>query len=252
MSGHSKWSTIKRKKGAIDAARGKAFTKIIKEITVAARMAGGDIDTNPRLRLAVDKGKSNNMPADNITRAIKKGTGDLEGVNYEDITYEGYGPSGVALVIESLTDNRNRTVAEIRHIMSRNSGNLAESGAVIWNFERKGVIVVNKGTFSEDDLMNVILDAGADDLVTEDDYYEVTSSLVNFENVRKAIEASGLGGLKIESASLQYVPKTTTKVEGKDAEQTIKLISAIEDNDDVQNVYSNADIDEKVMEAMSA
>jgi YebC/PmpR family DNA-binding regulatory protein len=252
MSGHSKWSTIKRKKGAIDAARGKAFTKIIKEITVAARMGGGDMDSNPRLRLAVDKGKSNNMPADNITRAIKKGTGELEGVSYEDITYEGYGPAGVALIIESLTDNRNRTVADLRHLLSRNGGNLAESGAVSWNFERKGVIVVDKGTFSEDDIMNVILEAGADDLVTEDDFYEVTSSLEAFERVRKALEQSGLAGLKIESASLQYVPKQMTSVDGKDAESVMKLISVIEDNDDVQNVYTNADIDEKVMESIGA
>lgn len=250
MSGHSKWSTIKRKKGAIDAARGKVFTKIIKEITVAARSGGGDIDGNPRLRLAVSSAKANNMPADNITRAIKKGTGELEGVNYEEITYEAYGPGGVALIIESLTDNRNRTVADLRHLISKNGGNLAESGAVSWNFERKGVIIVQKGSFTEDDLMNIILDAGADDFKDEDEYFEVMTTLESFEPVRRAVEASGLNGIKIENASLQYVPKQTTKVEGKDAETTIKLISAVEDNDDVQNVYSNADIDEKVMEAI--
>lgn len=250
MSGHSKWSTIKRKKGAIDAARGKVFTKIIKEITVAARSGGGDVDANPRLRLAVSSAKANNMPADNITRAIKKGTGELEGVNYEEITYEAYGPGGVALIIESLTDNRNRTVADLRHLISKNGGNLAESGAVSWNFERKGVIIAQKGSYTEDDLMNVILDAGADDLKDEDEYFEVMTTLESFETVRRAIEASGLSGIKIENASLQYVPKQTTKVEGKDAETTIKLISAVEDNDDVQNVYSNADIDEKVMEAI--
>lgn len=250
MSGHSKWSTIKRKKGAIDAARGKVFTKIIKEITVAARSGGGDPDANPRLRLAVSSAKANNMPADNITRAIKKGTGELEGVSYEEITYEAYGPGGVALIIESLTDNRNRTVADLRHLISKNGGNLAESGAVSWNFERKGVITAQKGSYSEDDLMNIILDAGADDLKDEDEYFEITASLENFESVRKAVEASGLNGIKIESASLQYVPKQTTKVDGKDAETTIKLISAVEDNDDVQNVYTNADIDEKVMEAI--
>lgn len=249
MSGHSKWSTIKRKKGAIDAARGKVFTKIIKEITVAARIGGGDPNANPRLRLAVNSAKSVNMPADNITRAIKKGTGELEGVNYEEITYECYGPGGVAMIIESVTDNRNRTVADLRHLLSRNGGNLAESGAVSWNFERKGVITVLKGSFSEDDLMNVILDAGADDLSDQDEYFEVIASIESFEPVRKAIESSGLAGIKIENASLQFVPKTTTKVEGKDAEQTLKLISVLEDNDDVQNVYSNADIDEKVMEA---
>lgn len=250
MSGHSKWSTIKRKKGAIDAARGKVFTKIIKEITVAARTGGGDPDANPRLRLAVQSAKSSNMPADNITRAIKKGTGELEGVNYEEITYEGYGPGGVALIVESMTDNRNRTVAELRHLFSKNGGNLAESGAVSWNFERKGVITVTKGNYSEDDLMNVILDAGADDLKDEDEFFEVTATIEGFENVRKAIESCGLSGIKIDNASLQYVPKTTTKIEGKEAEQTIKLISAVEDNDDVQNVYTNADIDEKIMEAI--
>ena len=251
MSGHSKWSTIKRKKGAIDAARGKVFTKVIKEITVAARIGGGDMEANPRLRMAVQSAKGNNMPADNITRAIKKGTGELEGVSYEEITYEGYGPGGIALIIESMTDNRNRTVADLRHLLTKNGGNLAESNAVMWNFERKGVFTVSKASFSEDDLMNVILDAGADDLTEEDEFFEITSSIENFDKVRKALESSSLPGLKIESGSLQYVPKTETKVEGKDAETAVKLISAIEDYDDVQNVYSNADIDEKVMEAMS-
>ena len=248
MSGHSKWSQIKRKKGSNDAARGKLFTKIIKEITIAARLGGGDPSGNPRLRLAIQSAKDNNMPADNITRAVKKGTGELEGVHYEEINYEGYGPGGVALLIESLTDNRNRTVAELRHLFTRNGGNLAETGAVSWNFERKGIINILKGVYSEDDLMNVILEAGADDMNDEGDYYEVKTSVEGFENVRKAIET---GGYNIDNASLQYVPKTTTKVEGKEAEQTLKLISLIEDNDDVQNVYTNADIDEKVMEAVS-
>jgi YebC/PmpR family DNA-binding regulatory protein len=250
MSGHSKWSKIKRKKGANDAARGKMFTKILKEITVAAKIGGGDPEGNPRLRLAIQIARGNNMPMDNITRAIKKGTGELEGVSYEEVTYEGYGPGGVALIVESLTDNRNRTVADLRHLMSRNHGNLAESGAVSWNFDRKGVITIPKASFTEDDLMNVILDAGADDLITEEDYYEVTSSVENFGKVSKAIESSGLAGIKIESATLQYVPKTTTRLEGKDAENTLKLISVLEDNDDVQNVYSNADIDEKIMESI--
>ncbi len=252
MSGHSKWSKIKRKKGANDAARGKMFTKIIKEITVAARLGGGDTEGNPRLRLAVQSAKAENMPLDNITRAIKKGTGELEGVNYEEVTYEVYGPGGVALIVESLTDNRNRTVADLRHLISRNNGNLAESGAVSWNFVRKGVITISKGSFTEDDLMNVILDAGADDLVQEPDYFEVTCTVENFGKVSKAVESSGLAGLKIEHASLQYVPKTTTKVDGKVAEQTLGLISALEDSDNVQNVYSNADIDEKVMEQIGA
>ncbi len=247
MSGHSKWATIKRKKAATDAARGKIFTKIIKEITIAARIGGGDPNGNPRLRLAIASAKSSNMPQDNINRAIKKGTGELEGVHYEEINYEGYGPAGVAIIIESVTDNRNRTVSEIRHLMTRNGGNLAETGAVSWNFEHKGVIIVIKSNFTEDDLLNVILDAGADDLFTEDEFYQITTSMENLEKVRKAIESSSLPGVKIEKASLQYVAKTTTKVTGKDAENTIKLINAIEDHDDVQNVYTNADIDEKVL-----
>ena len=247
MSGHSKWATIKRKKAATDSARGKVFTKIIKEITIAARIGGGDPNGNPRLRLAIASAKSSNMPQDNITRAIKKGTGELEGVHYEEITYEGYGPAGVALMIESVTDNRNRTVSELRHLITRNNGNLAESGAVSWNFEHKGVINVTKGNFSEDDLLNVILDADADDLFTEDEFYQITTSVANLEKVRKAIESSSLPGIKIEKASLQYVPKTTTKVTGKDAENTIKLINALEDHDDVQNVFTNADIDEKIL-----
>ncbi len=251
MSGHSKWSTIKRKKGAADAARGKIFTKIIKEITIAARMGGGDPEGNPRLRLAIQNAKTNNMPQDNITRAVKKGTGELEGVHYEDVTYEGYGPGGVALIIEAATDNRNRTVSELRHLITRNGGNLAEAGAVSWNFERKGVIIIPKGNFSEDDILNIILDAGADDLFQEEEFFEVTTHHENLEKVRKALEASHLAGLKIEKSSLQYVAKNMVRVEGKDAEQTMRLINAIEDHDDVQNVYTNADIDEKVMAEFS-
>lgn len=251
MSGHSKWATIKRKKAATDAARGKVFTKIIKEITIAARIGGGDPAGNPRLRLAIQSAKSSNMPQDNINRAIKKGTGELEGVHYEDITYEGYGQGGVALVIESVTDNRNRTVSELRHLMSRNGGTLAESGAVIWNFERKGVIVIPKASLTEDDIFNLILEAGADDLIQEPDFFQITTSLENFDSVRKTLENSNMPGLKIENASLQYLPKTMTRVEGKEAEQILKLISTIEDHDDVQNVYTNADIDEKVMSEFS-
>jgi YebC/PmpR family DNA-binding regulatory protein len=251
MSGHSKWATIKRKKAATDSARGKVFTKIIKEITIAARIGGGDPNGNPRLRLAIASAKSSNMPADNITRAIKKGTGELEGVHYEEITYEGYGPAGVALMIESVTDNRNRTVSELRHLMTRNGGNLAETGAVGWNFEHKGVINVTKGNFTEDDLLNVILDAGADDLFTEDEFYQITTTMEHLEKVRKALESSNLLSIKIEKASLQYVAKTTTRVLGKDAENTIKLINVLEDHDDVQNVYTNADIDEKVLAEFS-
>lgn len=238
MSGHSKWATIKRKKAATDSARGKVFTKVIKEITISARDGGGDPDANPRLRLAIQTAKSNNMPQDNITRAIKKGTGELEGVRYEEITYEAYAPGGVAVIIESVTDNKNRTVAELRHLISKKNGNLAESGAVSWMFERKGVVNVEKENVTEDDLMEVILDAGADDLKAEGDYFEVTSSIENFEKVRKAIEDKSY---KIESASLQYIAKDLVAVEGKNADEVIKCVEAIEDYDDVQNVYTNAD-----------
>jgi len=224
MSGHSKWATIKR--------------KIIKEITISSRDGGGDPDANPRLRLAIQTAKGSNMPQDNITRAIKKGTGELEGVKYEEITYEAYAPHGIAMIIESVTDNKNRTVAELRHSISKANGNLGESGSVAWMFERKGVINVEKENTKEDDLMDVILDAGADDLNSDGDYYEVTSSLENFEKVRKAIEEKSY---KIESASLQYLAKDLLPVEGKNVDAVIRCIEAVEDNDDVQNVYSNAD-----------
>ncbi|MEO8211107.1 MAG: YebC/PmpR family DNA-binding transcriptional regulator [bacterium] len=238
MSGHSKWATIKRKKAATDSARGKVFTKIIKEITIAARDGGGDPDANPRLRLAIQTAKGSNMPQENITRAIKKGTGELEGVKYEEITYEGYAPNGIAMIIESVTDNKNRTVAELRHSISKNNGNLGESGSVAWMFERKGVINVEKENVKEDDLMEVILDAGADDLKTEGDYFEVITPLENFEKVRKAIEDKSY---KMESASLQYIAKDLISVEGKNAEGVIRCMEAVEENDDVQNVYTNAD-----------
>lgn len=238
MSGHSKWATIKRKKAATDSARGKVFTKIIKEITIAARDGGGDPDANPRLRLAIQTAKGSNMPQENITRAIKKGTGELEGVKYEEITYEGYAPNGIAMIIESVTDNKNRTVAELRHSISKNNGNLGESGSVAWMFERKGVINVEKENVKEDDLMEVILEAGADDLRTEGDYFEVITPLENFEKVRKAIEEKTY---KMESASLQYIAKDLIKVEGRNAEEVIRCMEAVEENDDVQNVYTNAD-----------
>jgi len=238
MSGHSKWATIKRKKAATDAARGKVFTKIIKEITIAARDGGGDPDGNPRLRLAIQNAKSNNMPQENITRAIKKGTGELEGVRYEEITYEAYAPHGIAMMIESVTDNKNRTVAELRHAISKANGNLGESGSVAWMFERKGVVNVEKDNVKEDELMEVILDAGADDLKSDGDYFEVITALEKFEPVRKAIEDKNY---KIESASLQFVAKDLLEISGKNAEEVIKCIEAAEDNDDVQNVYTNAD-----------
>lgn len=242
MSGHSKWSTIKRKKAALDAKRGKIFTKLIKEITIAARTGGGDPDANPRLRLAVDNAKSANMPADNIERAIKKATGELEGVNYTEMIYEGYGPGGVAILIEAMTDNKNRTVAEVRHLLGKQGGSLGESGSVAWMFDRKGVITMPSQGKTEDDLMEIVLDAGAEDISGEDDYFEITTDIESFETVRKAlIEA----GLKVENASLQWIAKNTVAVEGETAEKLEKLIDALEDNDDVQNVYSNADFPEE-------
>ena len=241
MSGHSKWSTIKRKKGAADAKRGKMFTKLIKEITIAARENGGDPGANPRLRLAVDNAKAANMPADNIERAIKKATGELEGVTYTEITYEGYGPGGVAMLIEVATDNKNRSVAEVRHLFSKYNGSMGESGSVAWMFDRKGIITLPIQNKTEDDIMNIVLEAGAEDLQTEEDYFEVQTSLESFEPVRKALVAADL---QIENASLQWIAKNTVNVSGDDAEKVMKIIEAMEDSDDVQNVYSNADFDE--------
>lgn len=241
MSGHSKWATIKRKKAALDAKKGKIFTKLIKEITIAARQGGGDPAGNPRLRLAIDNAKSENMPAENIERAIKKATGELEGVTYHELTYEGYGPAGVAMLVEVATDNKNRTVAEVRHIFSKHGGSLGETGSVAWMFERKGVITIPKQDKSEDDILAIVLDAGADDLQTEEEFYEITTSVENFESVRKALQENNL---KVDNASLQWIAKNTIEVKGEDAEKVMKLIEALEDCDDVQNVYSNADIDE--------
>lgn len=238
MSGHSKWATIKRKKAATDAARGKVFTKIIKEITISARDGGGDPAGNPRLRLAIASAKASNMPQDNITRAIKKGTGELEGVHYEEITYEAYAPHGVAVMIECVTDNRNRTVAELRHMISKQNGNLGESGSVAWMFERKGVVTIAKENHSEDDVMEVILDAGADDLKTEEDFFEVVSSIENFETVRKTLEDKKF---KIESASLQQLAKNLIALDEKGASDIVRFLEAVEEHDDVQNIFSNAD-----------
>jgi YebC/PmpR family DNA-binding regulatory protein len=238
MSGHSKWATIRRKKGALDAKRGKLFTKLIKEITIAARHGGGDPDGNPRLRLAVDNAKAANMPADNIDRAVKKATGELEGAIYHELTYEGYGPGGVAILVEVATDNKNRTVAEIRHIFSRGLGNMGETGSVAWMFERKGVITVKRDGKSEDDMMEIILDAGADDLQTEEEFFEVTTTLESFEPVRKILLDKKL---IVENASLQWIAKNQTPIKGDDAEKLMKLIEGIEECDDVQNVFSNAD-----------
>ena len=244
MSGHSKWATTKRKKAVIDAKRGKMFTKLIKEITISAREGGGDPNGNPRLRLAVDNAKSANMPQDNIERAIKKATGELEGVSYHELTYEGYAPAGVALLVEVATDNKNRTVAEVRHIFSKNGGTLGETGSVAWMFNRKGIITLPKQDKSEDEIMELALEGGADDLHTEDEFYEVQTSMEAFETVRKTLLGKNLA---IENASLQWVAQNPVHVTGENAEKVIKIIEALEDCDDVQNVYSNADFDESVL-----
>lgn len=238
MSGHSKWATIKRKKAATDAARGKVFTKIIKEITISARDGGGDPAANPRLRLAIQNAKAANMPQDNITRAIKKGTGELEGVKYEEITYEAYAPHGIAVMIQCVTDNRNRTVAELRHLISKHNGNMGESGSVAWMFERKGVIIVKKENHSEDDVMEVILEAGADDLKSEEDFFEVVTAPENLDKVRKALEEKKYN---LESASLQYVAKDMISIDESKAGDVIKFLETVEEHDDVQNIFSNAD-----------
>lgn len=249
MSGHSKWSTIKRKKGALDAKRGKIFTKLIKEITIAARLGGGDPDGNPRLRTAIQTAKGANMPQDNIARAIAKGTGELEGVNYEECAYEGYGPNGVAILISVLTDNRNRTGAEIRHILTKNNGTMAEPNAVAWNFEKKGLFLVLQESVDEETLMELALEAGAEDFESTDDLFEIHTSPDAFETVREALEQSGIPA---ESAELAMLPKSTVKLEGKEAEQMLRLMEALEDNDDVQNVYANFDISEEQMAEASA
>lgn len=249
MSGHSKWSTIKRKKGAIDAKRGKIFTKIIKEITLAAKLGGGDIEGNSRLRQAVAAAKEENMPKDNIERAIKKGIGGGEGAaNYEEVTYEGYGPGGVAVLVEIMTDNKNRTVAEIRHIFSKHGGNLGENGCVSWIFSKKGSIVIDKKEIDEDTLMEIALEAGADDVISEKSEYEVITSPVAYEEVKKALDDKGIKHLE---ARIGMIPSNTVKLEAGKAEQMLKMMEKLEDNDDVQNVYANFDIDDAVMEKLS-
>ncbi|HOG08487.1 MAG: YebC/PmpR family DNA-binding transcriptional regulator [Syntrophales bacterium] len=249
MSGHSKWSTIKRKKGAADAKRGKIFTKIIKEITLAARLGGGDPDGNARLRTAILAAKDENMPKDNIERAIKKGVGEIGGASsFEETTYEGYGPGGVALLVEVLTDNKNRTVAEIRHILSKHGGNLGENGCVAWMFDKKGSLLVNKSDIDEDALMELALEAGADDVREEEHEFEVITSPGAFETVRRAIEQRGI---KLLSASIGMIPQNTVQLEAARAEQMIKLMEKLEDNDDVQNVYANFDIPDEIMEKLS-
>ncbi len=249
MSGHSKWHTIKHKKGAADAKRGKIFTRIIKELTVAARAGGGDPDTNPRLRTIVAEAKSVNMPADNIKRAIQRGTGELPGVSYEEVTYEGYGPGGAALIIEVLTDNRNRTVGELRHLLSKHGGNLGESNSVAWMFEKKGYIVVEKSKSDEESLMSAALDAGADDMRDDGDSWEIVSPPDGFQAVLEAVKKLGIEPAAAEVAML---PQNYVKLEGKPAQQMVKLMDAVEDHDDTKKVWSNADIEEKEIEASLA
>jgi len=246
MSGHSKWHTIKHKKGALDAKRGKVFTKLIKEITVAARTGGtGDVDANARLRKAVTDAKGQNMPNDTIDRAIKRGTGELEGVNYDEITYEGYGPNGVAVLVETMTDNRNRTVAELRHIFSKNGGNLGEAGSVAWMFDKKGYLVVDKAVKSEDELFEIAIEAGADDMQDEGDVFEIYTTPDTFEQVAEALKTAGI---EPQAAEVSMIPQNYIALTGGDAKTMLKLYEAIDDNEDVQKVYANFDIDESEME----
>jgi YebC/PmpR family DNA-binding regulatory protein len=245
MSGHSKWSSIKHKKGAADAKRGKIFTKLIKEITVAARMGGsGDPDANPRLRTAIAAAKSENMPKDNIERAIKKGTGELEGVNYEESTYEGYGPGGAAVLLESLTDNKNRAVADIRHIFSKCGGNLGENGCVAWMFDKKGYVVIEGSVIDEDTLMEIALEAGAEDVRQDGSNFEVISAVEDFESVKAAIDENSI---KYIAAEVTMLPQSTANLQGKEAEQMIRLMDMLDDCEDVQKVYTNADIPEELI-----
>jgi YebC/PmpR family DNA-binding regulatory protein len=244
MSGHSKWSSIKHKKAATDAKRGKIFTKLIKEITVAARMGGGDAETNPRLRAAILAAKGENMPKDNIARAVKKGTGELEGVNYEEIIYEGYGPGGAAVLIESLTDNKNRTVADIRYIFSKAGGNMGENGCVAWMFDKKGYIAVEDKAVDEEALMEAALDAGAEDIREDDGNFEVISTPEDFEGVKAAIDNASI---PYAVAEMTMLPQSTTLLKGKEAEQMVRLMDALEDCDDVQKVYTNADIPDEIV-----
>jgi YebC/PmpR family DNA-binding regulatory protein len=249
MSGHSKWSSIKRKKGATDAKRGQVFTKLIKEITVAARIGGGDPEGNPRLRTAIAAAKADNMPKDNIDRAIKKGTGELEGVSYDEFVYEGYGPGGAAVLIEVMTDNKNRTTADIRHIFSKSSGNLGEAGCVAWMFDKKGYIVVEKSAADEEQLMEVALDAGADDIQEDEKEFEVITDPGAFDAVKEALDKAGI---KYLLAEVTMHPQSVVQLEGKNAEQMLRLMEQLEDHDDIQKVYANFDIPEGVMEQLSA
>jgi YebC/PmpR family DNA-binding regulatory protein len=247
MSGHSKWSQIKRKKGAADAKRGQVFSKLIKEITVAARMGGGDPEGNARLRTAIAAARAENMPKDNIERAVKKGTGELAGVAYEEFLYEGYGPGGAAILVEAMTDNKNRTSAEMRYVFTRNGGNLGEAGCVAWMFHKKGYIVVEKGSVDEEKLMEVALDAGGEDIEESEKEYEVTTDPQRLDAVKKALEGAGI---KYQLAELTMYPQSTVQLDGKHAEQMLRLMEQLEEHDDVQKVYANFDIPDSVMEQM--
>ncbi|MGB2601627.1 MAG: YebC/PmpR family DNA-binding transcriptional regulator [Candidatus Omnitrophota bacterium] len=245
MSGHSKWASIKHKKGAVDAKRGKLFTKLIREITVAAREGGGDSDSNPRLRLAIQKAKDSNMPADNIDRGIKKGTGELEGVSYENVEFEGYAPGGVAIIVEGLTDNKNRTTSEVRSIFSKRGGNMAGEGSVAFQFERKGVFMVKREDAKEDELLDIALESGAEDLTSDEDFYQIICAPQDFDKVRTGLTEKNV---KLESGELSQVPKNTIKVEDIDtAKKILMLVEDLEDNDDVQNVYTNFDVPDNIL-----
>jgi YebC/PmpR family DNA-binding regulatory protein len=249
MSGHNKWSTIKHRKGAQDAKRGKLFSRLIKEITIAARMGGGDAERNPRLRTAMNTARAANMPKDNIERAVKRGTGELAGVSYEEVLYEGYGPGGVAVMCEVLTDNKNRTVAEVRHIFDKYSGNLGESGCVSWMFDKRGILTISGKGLNEDDVVELALEAGADDVKREGDTFEIAVEPAQFEAVRSAVEKKAWN---IELAEITMTPKTTVKLEGKKAEQVLKMMDALDDHEDMQKVFANFDISEEEMMKLSA
>ncbi len=246
MAGHSKWAQIKHKKAVVDARKGKIFSKLSREITVAAKLGGGNPDMNPRLRLAIEKAKQVNMPADNIKRAIQKGTGELPGTSYEEVIYEGYGPGGVAIMIEVLTDNKNRTISEIRHIMSKHNGNIGETGCVSWMFEKKGYILVNKNSIDEDTLMAEALEAGAEDFKNDpsEENYEIITAPEDLNAVKEHLENKGI---EISLAEITRIPQSHIKLEGDDAEKIMKLLSSLEDHDDVQNVYANFDIPDEIM-----
>jgi len=248
MSGHSKWAQIKHKKARVDKQRGKLFSKLIREITVAARQGGGNPDFNPKLRIAIEKAREANMPAENIEKAIKRGTGELEGTQYEQAIYEGYGPGGVAILVVTYTDNRNRTTSEIRHIFSKYGGNLAGVGSVAWQFEEKGVIYIEKSKISEDDVLDIAMEAGAEDVVVQSDTYEIVTSPKEFETVKKTFQEKGI---EINDAMLTMIPQNHVPLEGKQAQKLLRLIEALEDHDDVQNVYANFDIPEETLEVIA-